>query len=71
MDVFRLMTDEEAKAWEHAQSNLPRQRAPQVQCSCGRFAKFLRVRHHYNGTWDLRTLHVLCAKHGEQEIELV
>lgn len=50
---------------------VPPKRNPSVQCVCGRFAKHLRTRHHYNGTWDLITIDVLCSRCGETSIECV
>lgn len=42
-----------------------------IHCYCGRFAKYLRTRHYYNGTWDQVTMYVLCSRCGEVAIECV
>lgn len=46
-------------------------RPPPLQCHCGRFAKHLQTRRHYNGTWDLITIHLQCSRCGEVTIECV
>lgn len=49
----------------------PPRRLPSVQCYCGRFAKNLGTRHHYNGTWTLITTTVRCSKCGDVSVEHV
>lgn len=48
-----------------------RTRLPPVQCTCGRFAKFIRSEKYYNGTWNCERLWVRCSRCGDVGIEVV
>lgn len=54
--------DAEYRRWQS------RQRA---HCLCGRFARFLRVEHYYNGTWNCARTWIHCSRCGEVKIEHV
>lgn len=49
----------------------PRRGLTTPQCLCGRFAKYVGVRHYYNGNFDCATLTVECKHCGTVDIELV
>jgi hypothetical protein len=70
-EFFRLATDEEIARWDAEATAAPQRRLPQVQCSCGRFAKYLRTEHYYNGNWNCERLWVRCSRCGDVGIELV
>lgn len=44
---------------------------PSVQCSCGRFAKYLRTEKGFNGSYSTETMFVDCTRCGKVRIELV
>jgi len=44
---------------------------PSVQCLCGRFARYVGVRHGYNGSFSTETMTVECSRCGTVTIELV
>jgi hypothetical protein len=69
--TLRYATDEEIAQWDAEAAAAPKRRKPQVQCSCGRFAKFIRVRHWYNGSYNCETLEVHCSRCGDVGIEMV
>jgi hypothetical protein len=66
---LRMATPEEIAEWE-AEPPQPQRRVP-VQCSCGRFAKFLGIERRYNGNYTCERMNVLCKAHGIIGIELV
>ena len=41
------------------------------KCECGLFARFLRDRHYYNGSWDCYNYTVACKRCGEVTVECV
>ncbi len=67
-EFFRLMTD---KKVEDADAEPKRRGRTAVQCSCGRFAKYLDTRHWYNGNYNCETMNVRCSRCGDVGIELV
>lgn len=48
-----------------------RDRPPPLQCTCGRFAKYVGDQHYYNGTWDCYRYTVRCSRCGDVDIECV
>lgn len=72
MVTFEEVDDEELSELFPEEKPSPRGRhEQQPQCLCGRFAKFLGIRHYYNGHYDCATMSLECKRCGPVDIELV
>lgn len=69
--MFAVLSEQEIAEYEARAAAQPRRRAAQVQCLCGRFAKFVGDRHYYNGTFDCYSYDVDCSRCGVVTIECV
>lgn len=49
----------------------PKPTRHQVQCPCGRFAKWAGDRHYYNGMWDMYEFYTDCSRCGRQVTQCV
>lgn len=68
---FELLSKEETQAYLDAPQP-PRRRGPQPQCpGCGRFAKWLRGEHYYNGWFNCYRFYTSCSRCGECSTECV